>query len=235
MSRAYRARHWMVGVVVLLAAAGFAARLPRLAVVLHGLNSNVHVFSTTDPGLSLIRGLRAQGWEVIVPEEPYASDDAFVRADIRGDGGFGYRNRWDATFAADVLAVGSVSEIMVVGISWGGLLAFMAACDDSAVTALVVHMPVVKASNLTELSGLSLPGLNLSACVPRLCALTGQLSYGTLDTRVGVAPSVALGRMISSRTMRVIAEREGHSTTAADVALMLSSSRVDPGRQVIAG
>jgi hypothetical protein len=63
MSRAYRARRWMVGVVLLLAAASFAARLPRLAVVLHGFNINVQVFSTTDPGLSLIRGLRAQGWK----------------------------------------------------------------------------------------------------------------------------------------------------------------------------
>lgn len=198
--------------------------LPRVAIVLHGLNSTVATFEGTDPGRSLLAGLRAQGWRVVVPEEPYASNPPAIRADISRDGGVSYRARWDAQVARLLRQIGPAAEIAVVGISWGGLHAFMAACDFPEISLFVVHMPVVRAANLTEFRGLLLPGLDVTRCAPHLSRLHGQMSYGTIDYRVGVAPSVALGRAIASATVRVIPEHEDHSTTAADVRMMLTAT-----------
>jgi hypothetical protein len=57
--------------------------------------------------------------------------------------------------------------------------------------------------------------------------MRGEMSYGTLDTRVGVGPSQALADSIVSPTMSVIREAEGHETTAADVATMLAATAPD--------
>jgi pimeloyl-ACP methyl ester carboxylesterase len=199
------------------------APLPRLAVVLHGFASTAHIFATTQPGLSLIEGLEAQGWKVIVPEEPFNSDPARVRVELY-KGGVQYRKLWDTMFRHDLMAAGPFSTVMVVGISWGGLHALIAACDNPIVSALVVHDPVVDAANLTELSGLSLPGLSLQGCTGRLSTLKGEMSYATKDTIVGVAPSVALANAIASPTMSTVAELQPHETTNDDVMLMLNAA-----------
>jgi pimeloyl-ACP methyl ester carboxylesterase len=200
----------------------------NVAVVLHGLSSTVLSFSSTEPGSGLIAGLRAQGWYVIVPEEPYRTVPALIKPAL-ADGGYAYRAAWDADFAG-ILAVNEVpsnANLMVVGISWGGLHALMAACDDTAVSEVVVHDPVVDASNLAEFAGMSLPGLSVTSCAKRFASMRGEMSYGTLDTRVGVAPSQALAESIVSPTMSVVREVEGHETTAADVATMLVSTALD--------
>ena len=57
--------------------------------------------------------------------------------------------------------------------------------------------------------------------------MRGEMSYGTLDTRVGVGSSQALADSIVSPTMSVIREAEGHETTAADVATMLAATAPD--------
>jgi dienelactone hydrolase len=197
----------------------------NVAVVLHGLNSTAAIFSSTEPGRSLISGLTAQGWVVIVPEEPYASVPALIKPALAG-GGVAYRAAWDPDFAS-ILAANHVqanANIMVVGISWGGLHALLAACDNTAVSEVVVHDPVVQASSLTEFAGMSLPGLNLSGCAKRFASMRGEMSYGSLDTRVGVGPSQALAKAMMSRSMKIVRETAGHSTTAADVTMILAAT-----------
>lgn len=200
----------------------------NVAIVLHGLNSTVAIFSSTQPGIGLIAGLTAQGWRVIVPEEPYGSVPALIKPAL-ADGGVAYRAAWDADFAAILVANGVPADanIMVVGISWGGLHALLAACDNPEVSELVVHDPVVQASSLTEFAGMSLPGLSVTNCAARFASMRGEMSYGTVDTRVGLGPSQALAGAIKSSTMQIVREVEAHETTAADVTMILASTAHD--------
>jgi pimeloyl-ACP methyl ester carboxylesterase len=200
----------------------------NVAVVLHGLDSTVAIFSSTEPGSGLIAQLTAQGWFVIVPEEPYDSIPSLIRPAL-ADGGIAYRAAWGAEFASILVSnrVPANANLLVVGISWGGLHALLAACDNPAVSEVVVHDPVVEASSLAEFAGMSLPGLSVSSCAHRLAAMRGQMSYGTLDIRVGLGPSQQLAEAIASKSMSVIREVEGHQTTTADVTMMLRSTVTD--------
>ena len=162
----------------------------------HGLNGHPSTFFSSAPFDSLLSGLLADGWQVVIPGEMYsgASQATSSQSVFTGDGTKG------ASFRAAVLALhlqtkkyvdavhgpppGSLDVLL--GISWGGLMVELLAGSGVPFRALLSHVAASNPSYMTEFSGDDLTSLQPS---PR--ALPNRrpvwISYSTSDTRVGYA------------------------------------------------
>jgi dienelactone hydrolase len=159
----------------------------------HGLNGN-RTFVHEPAFRPLLAGLRARGWQVVVPDLPYdgrlTHQARAVRHALRS-GGMTYRATWTRYVSRLITAAekryGTTSRVMVGGVSWGGFHALMAACNDPRVTGYFAQTPVVDPRSLIEFSALPLADLTpwSGGCAQRLAAIPGYISWGGRDTRVG--------------------------------------------------
>ena len=189
---------WVVVAVAVMTAAPTAAVEPveryeptltpiAAVIVLGGLgDEHAAQFARREPYGDFFADLASRGIEVVIPNLPDSGPGMATRlAAIPQSQVAAYRADWDRrvrTLVADVRRRNGDVPIGVVGISWGGLHALLAACDVHDFTAVAVHAPVTRPSILTEFSSGSLDALD-----PTRCRYDEPMwvSWGTRDARVG--------------------------------------------------
>jgi pimeloyl-ACP methyl ester carboxylesterase len=185
----------------------------------------------TAPYQAMRDGLAADGWQVVTIDLPYASElnptlpgsmNQQLAADVKADPGHGaaYNQRWLASFAATLERTGPAARTIVVGVSWGGYNALLAACHNPTVNGYLVHEPVADPSLLSEFTGIDSSGLTLDGCAAALKSRPGAVGYGELDSRVGWKPAAAFAAAAGATVFDwpLLA----HETTAATVAAELA-------------
>lgn len=204
------------------------------AILLHGFTGD-HTFYEQAPANTLLQGLRAQGYRVIVPDLPYSGPEQGPNTRARitqdADGGLSYTRQWRNTFRRlkrwTDKRYGHLPTI-VGGISWGGWHAMQAACAMPSISGWFAISPVVDPGYLGELAGTDTGRMALGPCATRLRARAGSLSYGDQDTRVGVLPQRRLGALLRGRSVHVKCYPGlDHTTTPAAIERALRWAKRD--------
>lgn len=191
----------------------------RTVVVYHGLGQTAATFTTAGPYTALLDGLKAQGWNVIVPAyTTEAVGDAmavnihtFVDADPTGRT---IRDTWVSEY--DQLNL--TGRVFLLGISWGGLVASnIAAHAEHHPDGIVLHLPALTPTYLTEFNGCDLSALTDFASIS---VARSYISWALDDTRVGYTGAADLARSLGSTSREYVTL--GHTTNTAVVADLLA-------------
>ncbi len=197
--------------------------------LLHGLSETPATFTAQPVFAGLIDGLRADGWQVIVPFEVCDNANpgreiACLQRRLRGSSdGARYDAEVQTAFARTnayvVAKYGPPAgrRYGIIGISFGGLDTEILACSQSALRLFVAHEPATNPSVLSEFAG-----DNTSRVLPACCPLNGEpgrVSYGLEDVRVGYSATVAWGARAAAvdRGVTTVSYDQPHETTEGNV------------------
>lgn len=172
----------------------------RRVILIHGLggsgvdwNFGVHKL-TTD-------GLISDGAQVIVFDLPKLKSSAFV------DGGLQYRTNYknflDWLVEDTNTKFGVAAELILGGVSYGGLHAFMGAAITTHFDKYFASLPVTHLNALIEYSSVSAPYFNPFNEVVTLSSKPGMVHWGSLDSRVNYLYTVELVNLIGPNTVGV--------------------------------
>lgn len=166
-------------------------------VFIHGLGSTRGTLRK-DAYKKTIDGLRAQGYQVLVPSLPYDTGDtqpAHLQQVLPAGQGATYTRTWERRFG-DLLKWADQrygkARTTVGGVSWGGLHTLIAAAKNPEVSSYFVHAPVVDPNQLKEFRGIPLGNLQMTSLARQLNNKPGFIGYDGSDTRVGVTPAQTL-------------------------------------------
>ena len=196
-------RRAFLGALGLIAVGGLTARScgPQIRgrmVLVHGLNQNVAESRAGEPWQRFEEQF-ADRWELTIPEyEPYTSDTltAAFEADPTGRT---VRDEWVRRYDSTMLAEPPVGGLTVlVGLSWGGLLALHAATRGRyRPDAYVCVVPAASPSALAEFERFDL-GVLGSFEESELAKIPGWIGWAEGDERVGSDVAVALARRVGA-------------------------------------
>jgi len=193
-----------------------AARHPGTMVVYHGLGTTAAEFTATEPYASLIDGLEAQGWDVIVPAYPSEAVGDAMAANILAADPAALRDAWVNQY--DHLALHG--PVYLLGISWGGLVATnIATHANHTPDGLVLHLPALDPNYLTEFATVDMSALTDLAGFHG----TAYVSWATDDTRVGYSTAAAMAGVWGATTREYVTL--GHTTNDAVVADLLAYTK----------
>jgi alpha-beta hydrolase superfamily lysophospholipase len=191
------------------------------AVVVHGLGSTARSYRTTAPFKGLVEGFAVEGWAVDVmsyrtegrgPAHAAALQSLFDQDST----GANVLDLWLEDYERHVAGLAPVDgPTILVGISWGGLLALQAAGRGRVrPDAFIAHIPATEPRLIEEFSSYDL------SVIGRLdeSALTmpGLLSWATDDERTGYRATAALADRLGCDRKQY--ESLGHNTTGEVVA-----------------
>lgn len=184
------------------AAAGFNSD-PRphrgRVIVVHGLNTTAALYRSTSPFNTLEHSLAEQNWAVhtipITGEGTGTTQATNLQTQFNADTtGANARSQWLTDYDTYVAGLPTVDgPTVVLGISWGGLLALQAAGRASTLPdAFMAHLPACDPNFLTEFTTYTLTALaDLNEAA---MTMPGYISWATDDTRVGYTDAKTLAQ-----------------------------------------